>query len=158
MKSVPLREFQLHANEMLKELPIALTRYGETVCVVLPHKEYPVAPRENVSTVEVVETVQQDAKVLTDVLTQPAQVTTTPRNRNRCQFCGSIGATMHPYQYTDGSGEGEAMFCDPCREKYESSRRPASINYTPRPIMEGAKDLSGFQGSFPKPVKKKKGA
>jgi hypothetical protein len=34
MKQVPVRDFQLRANDYLSELPIALTRYGRVVAIV----------------------------------------------------------------------------------------------------------------------------
>lgn len=36
MKKVSLRSFQLKATRFLKELPIALTRYGKPIAIVSP--------------------------------------------------------------------------------------------------------------------------
>ncbi len=39
MKSISLREFQLHASKYLKELPLVLTQYNISVAKVIPFTE-----------------------------------------------------------------------------------------------------------------------
>ena len=39
MKQISIREFQLHAEQYLKELPITLTRYGHKICTITSTNE-----------------------------------------------------------------------------------------------------------------------
>ena len=38
MRTIPVRQFQLHAKDYLKELPIILTIYNKPVAVVSPYR------------------------------------------------------------------------------------------------------------------------
>jgi antitoxin (DNA-binding transcriptional repressor) of toxin-antitoxin stability system len=39
MKQISMREFQLNASQLIEDLPIALTRYGRVVAIVIPPEE-----------------------------------------------------------------------------------------------------------------------
>lgn len=43
MKQISIREFQLHAERYLKDLPITLTRYGTPIASVVPFKSFKVS-------------------------------------------------------------------------------------------------------------------
>ncbi len=161
MKSITLREFQRNASAHIKDM-IEITQHGYVVGTFIPSIVKTPIPEPQVtpSAPATRAQLEREEKVSTVVDKLYENPIVQPQNRIPCHFCGNRGATLHKYQYEDGSGEGDAFFCDSCWEKYE--RQHISIgmkpDYSSRIMTPAEMKPTEFRGSFPKPVKKKKGA
>ena len=139
MRTISLREFQRNASQYIGEM-VELTQYDKVIGTFIP---------------TILGTPPKVSTLPENVSTDEKKVSTQSVNRNYCRFCGNRGATPHPYQYEDGSGEGEAFFCDSCWKKYQEAHESRIGDYQVRGGQ--VQNQTVFRGSFPKPVKKKKG-
>lgn len=132
---ISLREFQRNAVKYLDQLPLTLTQYSKPIACVIPYNEKSVAA--------------PTAKAVSEI---PISWGTRIWY---CKFCGQKKSVQNmPYQFDDGSGDGEAYFCQACYQAYEARHNPKKIEIPDRPINYA--NLQEFSGSLPKPVKKKK--
>ena len=158
MKQVGVREAQVNLTKLLNTLPFSITRFGKEIAVVVqPSEVGRVTVTANPVTVTLEPTIQELRKVIDNLQTVdelPKEIWGTIKAR--CNFCSTSPSKMMLYKYTDGSGEGETLFCKKCWDKYEENQTGTKIYPSSNYIPAKQAVFSGFTPLSKPPKKEKK--